>query len=551
MKRFTFLTALLLLSLFMYAQNPNFHIYLAFGQSNMEGNATPENQDKQNVPERFKMMAAVNFNNPERKKGQWYTAVPPLCRQGTGLTPCDYFGRTLCERLPEDISIGIINVALGGTSIKMFDEDMIGDYLPTCADWLKNYAAQYNNQPYKELIELAKKAQKQGVIKGILLHQGCTDNMQQWWPEEIKKIYNRMLSDLNLSPEEVPLLVGELVGQAEGGSCYGHNSACIAKLPSLIKHCYVISSSGCPQRGDGLHFTAEGYRTMGRRYAAAMLDFLEKNDVNAEFSATELETNKTEITLTPGLSKEITLYAKDIDGGSHNVTRRCSYMVDNPNIADVEGIKITAKAMSGSTTIHVSFTDKDGKVITTDIIVNIEMFPLTDDGLNPSIVGSGSFNSKSKSLQTDKNGFAGWQYSNGIDLTPYEYLIVRLRVATTSKPVIRIYDSNNVNGDYYKYEMKTSKEAVIPLKDLQGTTGTLIDLSDIHMIGISSDGSRAMFITEVFLSNDGKNPITAVNHIDNKDKTGNNSFTYDLMGRKISQPRKGMYIIDGKKIIIR
>ena len=83
-----------------FAQDPNFHIYLAFGQSNMEGNATPEAQDKTNVPARFKMMAAVNFSNPSRTKGKWYTATPPLCRQGTGLTPCDYFGRELCDKLP-------------------------------------------------------------------------------------------------------------------------------------------------------------------------------------------------------------------------------------------------------------------------------------------------------------------------------------------------------------------------------------------------------------------------------------------------------------------
>ena len=69
--------------------DPNFQIYLCFGQSNMEGNATPEAQDYENVPERFQVMAAVNFSNPKREMGKWYTAVPPLCRQGTGPTTSD------------------------------------------------------------------------------------------------------------------------------------------------------------------------------------------------------------------------------------------------------------------------------------------------------------------------------------------------------------------------------------------------------------------------------------------------------------------------------
>ncbi|TGX79909.1 acetyl xylan esterase, partial [Palleniella muris] len=64
------------------AQNPKLHIYLCIGQSNMEGNAQIEQMDRTDVPERFRMMAAVDFSNPQRTKGEWYTAVPPLVRQG-------------------------------------------------------------------------------------------------------------------------------------------------------------------------------------------------------------------------------------------------------------------------------------------------------------------------------------------------------------------------------------------------------------------------------------------------------------------------------------
>ena len=85
----------------------------------MEGNARPEAQDYENVPERFQVMAAVDMTDPARKRGEWYTATPPLCRQGTGLTPADYFGRAMCEKLP-DVKIGVVHVAVGGTSIKGF-----------------------------------------------------------------------------------------------------------------------------------------------------------------------------------------------------------------------------------------------------------------------------------------------------------------------------------------------------------------------------------------------------------------------------------------------
>lgn len=255
--------------------DPNFHIYLCFGQSNMEGNARIEPQDRQNINTRFRMMAAVDMANTGRKKGKWYAAVPPLCREWTGLTPADYFGRSLVDQLPDSIKVGVINVAIGGCSIDLFDEDKAANYIAGSADWLKGFCKAYNDNPYHELVELAKKAQKVGVIKGILLHQGCTDNNQQNWPERVNLVYTRMLNDLGLNAEDVPLLVGELMTQEDGGCCYHHN-AIIDRIHETIPTAYPVSSLGCPGAKDRLHFTAEGYRILGRRYADVMMSIMNK-----------------------------------------------------------------------------------------------------------------------------------------------------------------------------------------------------------------------------------------------------------------------------------
>ena len=250
--------------------DPNFHIYLCFGQSNMEGNARIEPQDREGINARFKMMAAVDFPRNGRKQGQWYIAVPPLCRENNGLTPADYFGRTMVEKTPDNITIGVINVAVGGCSIDLFDQDKKDAYIAKSASWLQNFCKAYGDDPYQRLIDCAKIAQKSGVIKGILLHQGCTDNGQQDWPERVKVIYERMLKDLGLEAEQCPLLVGELVGQQENGACELHNNV-IATMPLVIPTAYVVPSLGCKGNFDHLHFTAEGYREIGRRYAEVML----------------------------------------------------------------------------------------------------------------------------------------------------------------------------------------------------------------------------------------------------------------------------------------
>jgi hypothetical protein len=266
------LVAMLLVTGTSFSQDKKFYIFLCFGQSNMEGNAKAEAQDS-TVDSRFQVLEAVNCPNINREKGKWYTAVPPLCRCRTGLTPADYFGRTLVANLPKDVRVGVINVAVGGCKIELFDKDNYQSYITTAPDWMKNMINEYDGNPYARLVEMAKLAQKDGVIKGILLHQGESNTGDSTWPRKVKGVYDNLLHDLNLKSNSVPLLAGELVDAEQGGACASMNKI-IATLPKTIPNSYVISSEGCKQRGDKLHFTAEGYRKLGERYGAQMLSLL-------------------------------------------------------------------------------------------------------------------------------------------------------------------------------------------------------------------------------------------------------------------------------------
>lgn len=267
-----FTVAVLFLGMNSFAQNKKFHIYLCIGQSNMEGHAKFEPQDTI-VNKRFQVLEAVDCDNLNRKKGQWYTAVPPLSRCTTGLTPADYFGREMIANLPEDVKVGVINVAVGGCKIELFDKDNYESYVSTSPDWLKSMVAQYDGNPYARLVEMAKIAQKDGVIKGILLHQGESNTNDTLWTKKVKVVYDNLLKDLNLKAESTPLLAGEVVHADQGGICASMNKI-IATLPETIPNSHVISSSGCPDVADNLHFSAEGYRMLGKRYAAKMLEIM-------------------------------------------------------------------------------------------------------------------------------------------------------------------------------------------------------------------------------------------------------------------------------------
>lgn len=264
-----------------FSQDPNFYIYLSFGQSNMEGSARFEAQDTIKVNSRFQVLEAVDCPDINREKGKWYTAVPPLCRCNTGLTPVDYFGRTLVENLPKHIKVGVINVAVGGCKIELFDKDKYESYMTTAPDWMENIVKNYEGNPYGRLLEMAKLAQKDGVIKGILLHQGESNSNDSEWTKKVKVVYDNLMQDLNLEPKQIPLLAGETVHADQGGICAGMNTI-IATLPETIPNAHIISSSGCTDAADNLHFNAEGYRMLGERYAVKMLSLLGYKVAKAE-----------------------------------------------------------------------------------------------------------------------------------------------------------------------------------------------------------------------------------------------------------------------------
>ena len=280
MKR-NILTSLLVLMLLIMsgtrlsaAVDENFYIFLCFGQSNMEGAAKPDAADLASPGARFLLMPAVDFpatdQHPARKMGEWCEASAPLCRPNTGLTPADWFGRTLVASLPDNIRIGVIHVAIGGIDIKGFLPDSIQNYVEKKAPgWMKGMLQAYGNNPYQRLVELARKAQNDGVIKGILIHQGETNTGDPKWAGMVKQVYDNLCSDLQLKPEEVNLYVGNIVQAGGKGVCIGCKKQ-IDELPQTIHTCQVISSDDCSNGPDRLHFDAAGYRELGCRYGEAV-----------------------------------------------------------------------------------------------------------------------------------------------------------------------------------------------------------------------------------------------------------------------------------------
>ena len=249
------------------APDPNFHIYIAYGQSNMGGTADAQSADKAENP-RFKIFASQKCSGKGRNTiGEVYPAVPSLFNCGNTISIADWFGRTMADSMP-DVTIGIIPVAVGGASIKLFDQDQYASYLSTAEDWLKNYAKEYasDGNVTKTIIDIAKKAQQVGVIKGFIFHQGETDGGYPDWPKIVKKTRDDILKALDMSSDTVPFVAGELL---RSGCCYSDR---VSKLPNTMDNTYYASSEGLGGNGvDRYHFGHDAYVTFGKRYAEQML----------------------------------------------------------------------------------------------------------------------------------------------------------------------------------------------------------------------------------------------------------------------------------------
>lgn len=259
------------------APNPNFHIYIAYGQSNMAG-AGPIEAGDQDPVDNFVMLSGIDCNgrkgntNINLAKGQWSKAVPPMFHCYEGLSVADYFGKTMAKEMP-GVTVGIIPIAVGGASIDLFDKDQWQPYVSSAASWLSNWAKDYHPQgnDYAAIIDLAKKAQEVGVIKGFIFHQGETDGGMSDWEQIVKKTYDDMRKDLGIK-EELPFVAGEMVYQ---GACHGMSQRVNGLSKYFVKF-GVAKSEGTGHQDDRLHFDHDGYVEMGKRYAQAMLKLIDK-----------------------------------------------------------------------------------------------------------------------------------------------------------------------------------------------------------------------------------------------------------------------------------
>ena len=89
----------------------------------------------------------------------------------------------------------------------------------------------------------------------------------------------------------------------------------------------------------------------------------------------------------------------------------------------------------------------------------------------------------------------------------------------------------------------------IELSSLVRTDGKALDLSHIYMIGVELSDPTSIYIKQAFLSDDGVTP-TSILETNVEEQNKDCHDYYDLTGRKVKNPHRGVYILNGKKIFV-
>lgn len=238
-------------------------LFILIGQSNMSG-MSPMPSEPWPINERVTFMVQFDCDRLGQTAGEWLPAEPPLhgchwATGGIGLGLGDFFGAKLAEEWP-DSKIGLIPNAIPGQLISIYLKEG-GTQAPIPPG--------YDNA-YEMTVERSRKAQEQGRIRAILMHQGESDDNQMMsgqWLDRVATVIADLRADLNLG-EEVPFLVGQI-----GPSQWQKHNAYVDQIPNYVPNSAVISAEGTAIH-DIAHFDEASAKIMGERYVEKFLELV-------------------------------------------------------------------------------------------------------------------------------------------------------------------------------------------------------------------------------------------------------------------------------------
>jgi len=252
----------------------------------------------------------------------------------------------------------------------------------------------------------------------------------------------------------------------------------------------------------------------------------------------------------------VSLKAVYADGHTQEICDQATYTFDDPTIASANKGYIKGQT-PGSTKVTATYTGKNGQQYQTTFNVTVnarEFFSFKKEDIREFFGDTGTYDEATRTFHPGQWGQMGWQYDEGVDMSSYKYLVVKLKTPQNCSAHLNIFPQNSIWGSCYQSEDFGSKTMiVIKMADVAAAQ---IDTKNIHIISFWTNGTGDLVVDDVYLTNndDYSKQTTGITTIQRKIE---NDVVYNLQGVKVgsrnelkSLPR-GIYIIGGKKVVVK
>ena len=263
-----------------------------------------------------------------------------------------------------------------------------------------------------------------------------------------------------------------------------------------------------------------------------------------------------DIEIEEGANVLISLKANYADGHTQEICDQATYAFDNSAIASANKGYIKGQT-PGSTKVTATYTGKKGQQYQTTFNVTVnarEFFSFKKEDIREFFGDTGTYDEATRTFHPGQWGQMGWQYDEGVDMSSYKYLVVKLKTPQNCSAHLNIFPQNSIWGSCYQSEDFGSKTMiVIKMADVAAAQ---IDTKNIHIISFWTNGTGDLVVDDVYLTNndDYSKQTTGITTIQRKIE---NDVVYNLQGVKVgsrselkSLPR-GIYIIGGKKVVVK
>lgn len=172
-------------------------------------------------------------------------------------------------------------------------------------------------------------------------------------------------------------------------------------------------------------------------------------------------------------------------------------------------------------------------------------FPLTSKEIITDIWEKGSFEEDTHTITTGQYGFVGWKYSEGIDLSPFKYIVLKFteRVKDSGQwsACFRLFDEDNYWAGCASINLGGKDKVIIDIAELKKEDGSAFDPGHVFIAGFWTLGGtdNSISVETIFVSNDGE---TSVGIEDISDYSSPIIETIQIDGSRASSGSKGLLI---------